>query len=337
MKASNHLKTLGIAKFKGITSFCLNDLKRVNLIMGNTNLGKTSILQAMYLNANAATATNLVSALVRVGLDQMGSKTGIKDDEQLFWGLLYVHSEFCILSNLHKVKYGFDESGAYAGTCKINKINPEDNKLVLTKKCPRIVLLENVVLQNVKFVNAHYSPELEFRELGITHDEAVFKISLADYGCPTSAALKSLFGGLSKLELTNGVSKFWFDMYGELTTKIMSEEGDRRITDIIMALYSCKDGIVFIDDIDEVCDFRFYDRLWEVILLISKEKNCQVICTTRKNEMLVSYARAIDKLKDKEVTYKKLTKSEDKLVVGQTLDYETIQLMTSSKSSYVLH
>ena len=63
-----------------------------------------------------------------------------------------------------------------------------------------------------------------------------------------------------------------------------------------------KDKTLFIDEIASGIHYSNYDKLWEIILTISKEQNVQVFATTHSKECIESYARVAKKLEDEEIT-----------------------------------
>jgi len=79
----------------------------------------------------------------------------------------------------------------------------------------------------------------------------------------------------------------------------------------IMLLLSNQNSIILIDEIENGIHYTQLDKLWEIILTISKQQNVQVFATTHSKECIESYARVAKKLEDKEITYTILTKLDD--------------------------
>ena len=65
------------------------------------------------------------------------------------------------------------------------------------------------------------------------------------------------------------------------------------------------------DEIDNGIHYTNLDKLWEIILTISKQQNVQVFATTHSKECIESYARVAKKLEEKDITYTILTKLDD--------------------------
>ncbi|NPA50375.1 MAG: ATP-binding protein, partial [Epsilonproteobacteria bacterium] len=70
----------------------------------------------------------------------------------------------------------------------------------------------------------------------------------------------------------------------------------------LLSLISSENGILFIDEIENGIHYTNLDKLWEIILTISKEQNVQVFATTHSIECIQSYARVAKKLlEDKKI------------------------------------
>lgn len=117
-------------------------------------------------------------------------------------------------------------------------------------------------------------------------------------------------------------------VYRELT-----EFGDglRSYISIICSLYACQNGYLFIDEIDNGIYYEHFDRLWEIILTLSKEMNCQVFTTTHSKEMLESFARVAKKLEDEDVSYTLLLKNKEKELKTISYDYEMLEYSVSQE------
>ncbi len=79
----------------------------------------------------------------------------------------------------------------------------------------------------------------------------------------------------------------------------------------IMLLLSEKESIILLDEMENGIHYTQLDRLWEIILTISKEQNIQVLATTHSKECIESYARVAKKLEDREITFIEMCKREE--------------------------
>jgi len=99
-------------------------------------------------------------------------------------------------------------------------------------------------------------------------------------------------------------------------------EGIKRFINIICAIYSSENGFLFIDEIENGIHYSNLDKLWEIILTISKEQSVQVFATTHSKECIESYARAAERLEDKEITFIELGKNKKDELKAMVYPYE---------------
>jgi len=90
----------------------------------------------------------------------------------------------------------------------------------------------------------------------------------------------------------------------------------------IMLLLSQKNSIILIDEIENGIHYTNLDKLWEIILTISKQQNVQVFATTHSKECIESYAIVAKELKDKEITFFKLGKNQQGELKGMVYPYD---------------
>jgi AAA15 family ATPase/GTPase len=110
------------------------------------------------------------------------------------------------------------------------------------------------------------------------------------------------------------------------TYRDISEFGDglRHYISIICALYNCENGYLFIDEIDNGIHYSQLDRLWDIILSLSKQNQCQVFATTHSKEMLEALVRAAQKQADSDISYTILVKNKQAEVKTISLDYDML-------------
>ena len=101
-------------------------------------------------------------------------------------------------------------------------------------------------------------------------------------------------------------------------------DGLKHYISIICALYACENGYLFIDEIDNGIHYSQLDRLWEIILTLSKKTNCQVFASTHSKEMLEAFARVAEKQVEQDISYTILVKNNQQELKTISLDYEML-------------
>ncbi|MCH9739663.1 MAG: ATP-binding protein, partial [Epsilonproteobacteria bacterium] len=99
-------------------------------------------------------------------------------------------------------------------------------------------------------------------------------------------------------------------------------QGIKTFINIISSILLLKDDVIFIDEIENGIHYTNLDKLWEIILTISKQQNVQVFATTHSKECIESYARVAKKLKDDEITFLDMGRKKDGTVGMITMNSE---------------
>ena len=99
-------------------------------------------------------------------------------------------------------------------------------------------------------------------------------------------------------------------------------DGLKHYISIICSLYACENGYLFIDEIDNGIHYSQLDRLWKIILAISKELNVQVFATTHSKECIESYARVAKRLADEDISFIELGRDKTNEVKAMTFPYK---------------
>ncbi|MCT7972064.1 AAA family ATPase [Laspinema olomoucense] len=77
-------KTIAIENFRGFQSFKLENLGRINLLVGENNSGKTSILEAVEVLCSRGTVETLIKVMNRRGEYLEGEEDGLNQRERVF-------------------------------------------------------------------------------------------------------------------------------------------------------------------------------------------------------------------------------------------------------------
>ncbi|MDC0933537.1 AAA family ATPase [Arcobacteraceae bacterium] len=305
------LEYIEIKDFKCFKDFEAKGFKRVNLIGGKNNVGKTAFMEACFVNTHSSDIDSIFRAIAsnnyaRNILEQIGKKY-LKDD--LIKNFEYTKYH-CIHSNVKEIE-----------TEIINSNGRKEYKFVLDKD--ELIINANDFsyqlnfIKNIKFIN----------NLGFTN-KALKEIY-------TTVQKKDKEDILYKFinEFDNNIDKFKI-MGGENPEckvidrdeyQNINEFGDglKHYISIICSLYACENGYLFIDEIDNGIHYTQLDRLWEIILTISKEQNVQVFATTHSKECIDAYVRVSKKIEDEEICFIELGKNDNKLE-SITYNYEEV-------------
>jgi len=154
--------------------------------------------------------------------------------------------------------------------------------------------------------------------------------------------LSSLYDGAKRIRKRNEINDSIHIFYDDLeeydfidgSPKCFSTQADKfidlseyghglkRYIAFISAIWANQDGYLFLDEIENGIHYSNLDKLWEVILKTSKEANVQVFATTHSKECIESYARVVEELNDRDITFIKLGKNKKGEIKAMIYPYE---------------
>lgn len=291
----HYLTEITINKFKGFTSFKVNSLKRVNLIGGKNNIGKTSFMEASYINVTSTDINFLASALYnmkyrRENLNLLAGKS-LKPVN-----FVTGTPEFCAETNMNQT---------------MNFINGASGLDIASNVNPSIKFNAKIADGKVmyKFSINFLSVEINVKELSITNMINFKHQYLDSFGCGyheivsfysflqrqnkeifLDTLIQQLDPQIKSFKIISGIpsceiNKEWIAL-NELG------DGTRHLISIITSMFAAEGGYIFLDEVDNGVHYTFLDELWKQIFKISEELNCQVFATTHSRECIEAFNRA---------------------------------------------
>ncbi|MEA2049359.1 MAG: AAA family ATPase [Campylobacterota bacterium] len=285
--SENHLlEYIEIKDFKCFKNFKAEGFKRVNLIGGKNNVGKTALMEACYLGINTESEKNFFHSLLVLELNRNPLK------------------EFEIIEDTNSFEFKFDNS-----IIKINNKfcslkldifndNMEQSLYYIPSKN-----YDNGILELKEFYKGKNKP-LEIKNNSFISQTSLRQNNIIDF--IDDIKLLKKWKELNSLLLSNfnieeiDVIKDKVLLLKEDNHISLSEFGDglKQFILIILSLYLNKSKIIFLDEIENGIHYSLFDNLWKIILTISKEQNVQVFATTHSKECIESYARVSKKLEE---------------------------------------
>ena len=298
----NHLlEYIEIKDFKCFKDFKAEGFKRVNLIGGKNNVGKTAFMEACCVNVHSQDIESIWTELAslkgrRNNLEYIIEKNFNLDEVK---HNLENVKNFNVLSNISITKFFINnKDGKKEYSFDINNkrttINVNDFAYT-TKDIKFIKFIDNFGLSNHELkevfesVQKKDNEELLYKYIN-EFDESIVNFKVIGGDKPQCKTIDNGYRDINE--------------FGD---------GLKHYISIICSLYACENGYLFIDEIDNGIHYTQQDRLWEIILTISKEQNVQVFATTHSKECIDSYARVSQKLVDEDISFIELGRNEGKL------------------------
>ncbi|MDM8568730.1 AAA family ATPase [Thiotrichales bacterium HSG1] len=309
----NFLTEIQISDFKCFDDFKADGFKRVNLIGGKNNVGKTAFMEACYVNVHAQDIYSFVYSLVdikftREALNILANKLiNNKDiDRKKF---LELNNNIFIKSNINNSSYKIKENDGikkYIFEFKDNHIEINVNEFSL----------ETYMLLNVRFIDNFGLSNSNIKELYSSIQKKDKEQFLNDI-------LKEFDPQIESFKIIDDKPQCKVkDDYIEITE---FGDGVRHLVSIVVSLFRTENGYLFIDEIDNGIHYIQLDNLWKIILTVSKELNCQIFATTHSKECIESYYRVAKKLEDEDITYVRMTRLKSNKINASVHNYGLIE------------
>lgn len=309
---NNHFLTkIEIKQFKCFSDLKATGFKRVNLIGGKNNVGKTAFMEASYINVHGASVDFLIAKLTNIKfMRESANLIGNHLDTQ---SLLDSTKHFHVFSNVNQITYALKEGDARKEyTIKINS----DSESIIYNDDAAFHLgfhgdsfIDNAFINSCGWSNNNLIDSYKAIQVNDKENE----LNNAVHEFDSSIESFKVIGDKPQCKVNN--------KYRDIT-----EFGDglKHYISIICALYACENGYLFVDEIDNGIHYTQLDRLWTLIFELSKKANCQIFATTHSKEMLESFARVAKKLDEQDISYTTLVKNKQHEIVAVTRDYEML-------------
>lgn len=305
------LREIEIIDYKCFKNFIAKDFKRINLISGRNNVGKTAFIESLLINLYSVSPTKMAYAIGVYNLTR----------EQLEF--INAEKNHTILDEFKlKIENTTYEAKSNINNSKFNLFNKNGKKELI------FILNDNDIKININ--------EFSFEYIKIDNITYLDKFGIDNNG------IKKLFDIIQKKDkeafLNDLINKFdstienFKIISNEPQCKISNSNDYRKINEfgdglkhyisIICAIFACENGQLFIDEIDNGIHYSQLEKLWEIIFTISKEVNCQVFATTHSKEMINAFAKVSEKLKDNDISFIELGKNRDNEVKANVYDKE---------------
>ncbi|WP_394752383.1 ATP/GTP-binding protein [Crenothrix sp.] len=301
------LTDIEIEQFKCFTDFKASGFKRVNLIGGKNNIGKTAFMEACFINVHATTVNAMITAIIiikfRREILNVVDSTVSEHRDYLDAIKIFKNS-----SNINNISYEIIEKNAikkYQFNINKKPITIDNKDLTFTHK----------LIDNINFIDNFGWPNRAVCR-------AYQSIQKHDQEDELNSFIHEFDNNIDNFKVIDG--KPQCKTNGEYRDIVEFGDGLRHYISIICALYACENGYLFIDEIDNGIHYSQLDKLWELILTLSKKTNCQLFAITHSKEMLESFARVAKKLNDQDISYTTLVKNKQQEIMAITRDYEML-------------
>lgn len=304
---AHFLTDIEIKKFKCFSDFKAEGFKRVNLIGGKNNIGKTAFMEACYINVHSYDINSLITTIIDIKFMRENVNLVLESEinRQTF---LDATQDYIADSNLNKTHFSI-----------LNKDGVKEYSFNINNHA------KNINANDI-FIHPHFENNINFIDYFGWSNKNLAKAFQAIQKKDKEQELNSFVQGFDETIINFKViaGKPQCKVYDDYQDIIEFGDGLRHYVSIICALYASANGTLFIDEIDNGIHYTQLDRLWEIILTLSKQNNCQVFTTTHSKEMIDSFARVSKRLDEQDISYTLLVKNKKKELATISLGYKDI-------------
>jgi AAA15 family ATPase/GTPase len=316
------LKSLKIENFRCFQSFEMQQLGRLNLIVGTNNSGKTSILEAIQLLVSPSLDFEVIGEII-IGRSEYIENEEYRDKDLVIRHLFYGHkidlgskisivgqndietkeemvvsieidheSPSLVLKKTERIRdiensNSLDSKNGFGIQCLLSK---EGNISLKLLQNARKSLVENP--SHIQFVNSSSlttDKAIELFELVVlTPEEDLVTQSLQI----VEPRIKRIATLSSEKYRYKGTRSGFIVQLPENSRIPIGNMGDGmwRMLGLALAIVNAKDGVLLVDEIDTGLHFTVMSDMWKMLWETAKRLNVQIFATTHSNDCWQSLA-----------------------------------------------
>jgi len=259
----NHIKYFKVENFKRFKSFEMHDMGQFNLIVGDNNVGKTSVLEALLVDENEM-------QLLKNYQNVLSYRKFAKTKETLHF----------FTSQKKETTFTIKNSNEHTHTIKIDLHKVSDFKTIETDVNQRIPLIYLSVYDNdlVELYGKHFQFNKKERTQLIK-------------------SLRTFIPDAENIEVSSITEPTILIVFQENRNEAvplgMCGEGAIKLMRILIEISVNQGSRLMIDEIDAGVHFSRFKEFWRTILLAANENNVQLFATTHNWECINHFVEAL--------------------------------------------
>ena len=313
-------KSFKIDNFRGITHLELSDMKRMNLLVGRNNCGKTSVLEGIFLLSGMSNP--LLSVNIHVFRD-----LGLDSDND--FSFMFRNLDFSIPISFEgilddcnrKLKISPSYKVITSEKKEMDKIEEtKDGNIALTSTPRKVkgINLEfawrdklhkgNISVKDKEattIIDKDYKEELPCSMLSpkfsmIVNSKQMETLLVQKKLDNLISVLKGIEPRISDIRM-GAANMIYVDVGAELLFPVnIMGDGMRRMLTILAAVSAMKNGVLLLDEIENGFHYSSLSILWKAIYLACKEYNVQLFATTHSYECIQAFSKVYEEDKSQE-------------------------------------
>lgn len=318
--SDNFAKYIKIGRYKCFENFSAEGFKRVNLISGKNNVGKTALMEALYINVNSVDVPNLLESLWDLQLHRTRAERVGHDLAESAISSQVKKNSVLAESHTNLREVSFEHQKPDLEKLFVCRINTKE-KIFTDKELNFVSIMQSITnWQDVSFIPSVRDSQEEIINSYISIQEKDQEPDVNEFIHRFDDSIENV------KVIANSIQCKVPGANGSFEYRDLNEFGDglRHYLSVIADIFAVENGYIFIDELDNGIHYSLLDELWEIILTLSKELNVQVFATTHSKECIESYCRIAEKLDEKDVSLITLVKNKEKQTKAIVRDYKVL-------------
>ena len=320
---NNMLSDLNIKNFRGIQNLSIYDMRRLVLLSGNNNVGKSSVLEAVFFMMDHLSPDSFNRMNGFRGLSV--PTNGVSLWEPLFYQM-NPDNTISIQATRGKdtlsLSYAKDDSyvpalnggipknvaGSFQSSAKRDYTLRFDFRIegsIDYSEIGHYTTSENGTLREIADHDDKQLMQLTYTSFVNNNFVRTDRAILDRMGkAEINGEKAKLIGFLQRIDPSisdivtlsiNGIPQLYINTNKKLLPVQFSGDGINKLLYIVLSIMDAKNGILLVDEIDTGFHYSMYRDLWKIVSDVSRDYNCQVIATTHSYENIVG---AVEGVKD---------------------------------------
>jgi len=321
------IKDIEIVKYKGFQNLKLENLSQVNIISGENNIGKTALLEALFIYNDIFIPYSMFAGFHSLNSFLFISKTRDIQENRIKKYLKNI--DFVINSNELKLDIKYKNSYRFNENEKdeVKKFNQDYIDFIVgyANDDFKIFPIDNISTDNISSYNYNYVDSSNPTNKRLV--ELYSNIQSKGIQHKFLTYLKLLDDDIQWIEpqLLDDEMFLRLNLNNPERSLVSSElgEGTNRYMEILCTLLNNSKGIVLIDEIENGIHYtKLYD-IWKAILEIVEKENIQLFVTTHNLESIEALNEASEAMKFDKISSIKLQKDKDNTIYPVIRNYSS--------------
>jgi len=295
-------QSVTIENFRGISRLDIGDFRRVNLLVGKNNCGKTSVLEAMFL------LSGMGNPQLPLNIHTFRDLVLSNDED---FGFMFRNLDFEVPIELNGRVDAHDRKlrlTPFYGIHQPRNGGKESVESVSLSATSNVRVVEGINFDFVTHKNERFHGEFHLKESKVTlpgkykeslvcsfrgsknadvvDDKQMENLLVQKKLDSVITVLRGIEPGVQDVRM-GARSMVYIDIGAErlLPINVMGD-GMRKVLALMAAIAAMKNGVLLIDEIENGLHYSSLSVAWKAILAACKEYNVQLIATTHSDECI---------------------------------------------------